>query len=116
VANITTKRPKSQKLLAAGKTVLALVIGLVCIQYHTYAYAIAWHCFHGNCARLTGGYQVSLPILWWKQDSGAYHRSLLVRASKHFLSWISVSYGSRISGANKRNRSGGIRFYTKDDF
>ena len=70
---------KRRKPLFAGTVVLALVIILLSVEYHPYAYAVAWHCVHGNYAEI-GGHRVRLPVLWWKEKADAYDTSLLVRA------------------------------------
>lgn len=70
---------KQRKLLVAGVVALSLIIGLLCIEYERYAYAVAWHCVHGNYAKIAG-HRVRLPLLWWKEDAHAYDTTLLVRA------------------------------------
>lgn len=69
-----------RKHLIAIVGAIAIVIGLFVIKYQQYAYALSWHCFHGNSAQI-GGHRVTLPIWWWKEDSHAYDTALLVRAS-----------------------------------
>jgi hypothetical protein len=42
---------------------IALMSGLLFAKYRMYAYAVAWHCVHGNYAEV-GGHKVKLSILW----------------------------------------------------
>ena len=59
---------------------LTLPIIWAAIQYNRYAYAIGWHCLHGNYAQV-GSYRVRVPLLWWGQrDSTHYKSYLLLRA------------------------------------
>src|ERR1039458_2734741 len=50
---------------------ITLMLGLLCVKYRRYAYAVAWHCMHGNYAEI-GGHRVRLPILWWKENAHAH--------------------------------------------
>lgn len=46
--------------------VLVFAAGPSLWGYRQYAYAIAWHCIHGNHAQVAG-YRVTLPLLWWEE-------------------------------------------------
>jgi hypothetical protein len=77
--NGLARQSKSRRLFVVGVTTLVLVIGLLCIEYRQYAYSVAWHRVHGDYAEF-GGHRIRLPILWRREDSGAYNTSLFVRA------------------------------------
>jgi hypothetical protein len=53
---------------------IALMSGLLFAKYRMYAYAVAWHCVHGNYAEV-GGHKVKLSILWWKERAHAHETS-----------------------------------------
>jgi len=82
VLNTVFRQAKSHKLIVASIAAVALVAGLLCVQYYLYAYAMAWHCLHGSYAE-AGGHRLRLPISWWKQGTGSYDTYLLVRASPY---------------------------------
>jgi hypothetical protein len=70
----------SRLLLIAFTIASFALMGCALNQYHQYAYALAWHCVHGNNAEV-GGRRVRIPILWWREsDPNAYDTSLLVRS------------------------------------
>jgi hypothetical protein len=73
--------PKRTKFFAACAIIAAFVPADKLSIYHPYAYAIAWHCFHGNHTEIAG-HRVTLPLLWWKEKSHTdYDTYLLRRAS-----------------------------------
>jgi hypothetical protein len=59
--------------MARGKTLLTVVLALlipaaafVALRYRRYAYALAWHCRHGNYATFPG-HRIKLPLTWWEE-------------------------------------------------
>jgi hypothetical protein len=74
VLNRLAGQAKSRKYLVAGMIATALMICLLSIRYRRYAYAVAWHCVHGNHAEI-GGRQVSVPVLWWKERAHGHATS-----------------------------------------
>lgn len=77
--NDLEKYANGRKWLIGSVIILALLIGLLCVKYYQYAYALSWHCLHGSYAQI-GGHRVELPLLWWKADAQAYDTVNLVRA------------------------------------
>jgi len=72
-------RVRSRKLLVPGTVALALLLSVVGLRFHRYAYAVAWHCIHGNLTTI-GEHRIGLPILWWEErGSGWTDESLVER-------------------------------------
>ena len=57
---------RSRKLLVTGTVALAFLSSVIGIQFHRYAYAIAWHCIHRNPTPV-GEHRIGLPILCGKK-------------------------------------------------
>jgi hypothetical protein len=70
------RQAREQKHLLAGVVAAALMVGLPCVKFRQYAYAVAWHCVHGNYAEI-GHHKVRLPAFWWKEDAYAFDTSVL---------------------------------------
>lgn len=68
------------KLLTIVVVFVILLGGLTAIRYWRYAYAIAWHCRHGNYATFPG-HRVKLPLSWWEEkDTVRWEQYFLKRA------------------------------------
>ena len=68
------------KLLAVVVAFVVVVAALPAIRYRRYAYAIAWHCRHGNYAEFSG-HRVTLPLSWWEEkDTVRWEQYFLKRA------------------------------------
>jgi len=75
------KRPLGQHkiLIVSGVAVFALA-SMFAAEYRLYAFTIAWHCVHQDTAKI-GGYEASLPTLWWEEKSEDYDTFRLRRAA-----------------------------------
>jgi hypothetical protein len=68
------------KLLTAVIPFVILLAAVPAIRYWRYAYAIAWHCQHGNYATFPG-HRVKLPLSWWEEkDTVRWEQYVLKRA------------------------------------
>jgi hypothetical protein len=65
------RQVKRQRNVVSGAMVLAILIGFLYMGYRRYAFALIWHCVHGNQAEV-GGHKVILPLLWWKESAHAH--------------------------------------------
>jgi len=68
---------RSRKLLVTGTVALAFLSSVIGIQFHRYAYAIAWHCIHRNPTPV-GEHRIGLPILWWEERGSGWNDESLV--------------------------------------
>jgi len=71
VLNNIGRQSKRRKLFFVAIVALALLVGALCMNFRRYAYAVAWHCTHGEYAEV-GGQRVRLPLLWWKEGTHAH--------------------------------------------
>lgn len=71
MASWLSRQTRRRKWLVASMVTVALIVGLLCVKYRRYGYAVAWHCVHGNYAAI-GGRRVRLPLLWWKERVHAH--------------------------------------------
>jgi hypothetical protein len=77
-------------------SILILLLAVLAFRYRQYAYAILWHCEHGNYASFPG-HRIRLPLFWWEErDTSQWETYLLRRANTHSelaqLSQIQVSH------------------------
>ena len=65
-------------------SLLILVFAVLAFRYRQYAYAILWHCEHGNYASFPG-HRIRLPLFWWEeQDTSQWETYLIKRATTRF--------------------------------
>jgi hypothetical protein len=65
-------------------SLLILLFAVLAFQYRQYAYAILWHCEHGNYASFPG-HRIRLPLFWWEErDTSKWETYLLKRATTRF--------------------------------
>jgi hypothetical protein len=78
-----------RKLFLVVILLLILIAAVPAMMYRQYAYAIAWHCWHGNYVTLPG-HRIKLPLFWWEEeDSVQWDSFVLKRASRSFF-WVQL--------------------------
>jgi hypothetical protein len=80
---------RRRKLFLVAISLLILIAAVPATMYRQYAYAIAWHCWHGNYATFPG-HRIKLPLFWWEEeDSIQWDSYVLKRAFPSFF-WVQL--------------------------
>jgi hypothetical protein len=58
-------------------------------MYRQYAYAIAWHCWHGNYATFPG-HRIKLPLVWWEEEDSIQWDSYVLKRAFPSLFWVQL--------------------------
>ncbi len=77
--NMLARLSNSMKVIIAVISLVLIVFGSLSVRYRRYAYAVRWHCVHGNYVEIDG-YRAKLPLLWWESGPDTHGRTLLSRA------------------------------------